>query len=151
MKRVQKVFAYITSADTPARLLVFAHPDAPQVGIQVPGGTVEASEELDRAVFREANEETGLTGLRVRRFLGTAEFDMSAFGRDELHVRHFYHLEWPHTAGERWRHQETGGGKHAPIEFELFWASFPDSVPELFAGHGALLSELARSLSPRPR
>jgi len=141
MKRVQKVFAYITSNDAPARLLVLEHPGIPEAGIQVPAGTVELHEDLSAAVMREAYEETGLTGLQLQQFLGTLEVDMSAFGRAEIHVRHFFHLLWSLPAGAPWRHAETSGGKHAPIEFELSWVALPD-VPALIADHGALLHKL---------
>lgn len=39
MRKVGKVYAYITHEE---RLLVFKHVDFPEVGIQVPGGTLDA-------------------------------------------------------------------------------------------------------------
>src|SRR5690606_12592633 len=53
---VDKAIAYIPRGD---RFVVFEEPDSPLVGIQVPGGTVEAGESLEAAVLREAYEETG--------------------------------------------------------------------------------------------
>jgi hypothetical protein len=41
MESVNKVYAYFTRRD---QLLVFRHVDFPEVGIQVPGGTVEGDE-----------------------------------------------------------------------------------------------------------
>src|SRR5262245_34921836 len=85
----QKAFAYITQKN---RLLVFEHPRAPEAGIQVPAGTIEPGEPPEIAVMREAREETGLSGLRLHKFLGTAERDMSDFGIAQIHQRHFFQL-----------------------------------------------------------
>src|SRR5690348_12374526 len=97
----RKVFAYITHTD---RLLVFRHPTAPEVGIQVPAGTVQAGEPPAVAVLREAAEETGLDGLRLARLLGEQLRRMADFGRDEVHHRYFYHLCCPGAPPITWRH-----------------------------------------------
>src|ERR1700693_2445079 len=88
---IDKVFAYITAHH---HLLVFRHPSAPEAGIQVPAGTVEANEQAEKAVLREAFEETGLRDLTLHCFLGEQERDMTDLGRDEIHHRLFYHLEY---------------------------------------------------------
>lgn len=36
----------------------------------LPGGVVEPGESIDRAAVREVKEETGLTALSIRRYLG---------------------------------------------------------------------------------
>ena len=132
------VLAYITHAD---RLLVFAQPDFPEAGIQVPGGMVEEGEEPDEAVMREAFEETGLSGLRLQAFLG--DHSLSPPGWDEIHHRFFYHLTCEGRPPARWRHDETdpalGPG---PITFEFFWVKLPDEVPPLFGGTDVMLPEL---------
>ena len=51
MRKVEKVYAYITSEN---QLLVFKHVDFPEAGIQVPGGTLDAGETPKAAVLREA-------------------------------------------------------------------------------------------------
>src|SRR3954464_8698523 len=99
----RKVLAYVTHGN---RLLVFTHPESPEAGIQVPGGTVEPDEQLDEAALREAIEETGLTGLRLGAFLGDVRFDQSDIGLDELHHRHFYHVILDETPLDSWRHYE---------------------------------------------
>ncbi|NJO42556.1 MAG: NUDIX domain-containing protein [Cyanobacteria bacterium CRU_2_1] len=134
-----KVFAYITNQD---RLLVFSHPDFPEVGIQVPAGTVEQSETLQEAVLREAYEETGLVGLKLIGYLGSCIYDMSPWGGHPSQQRHFFHLEVEGKILSRWRHNETSGGNRDPIMFELFWAQLPDEVPELIAGHGQMIFAL---------
>ncbi len=55
---LQKVTAFITRETPEGReLLVFKHPFA---GVQLPAGTVEPNEPLEKAVLRETREETGL-------------------------------------------------------------------------------------------
>ncbi len=131
----RKVFAYITYGD---KLLVFRHTEYPDAGIQVPAGTVEDGENLEAAVIREAIEETGLEDLRLERFLGIQERDMSDVGRNEIHERHFYHLTCECEPPETWLHIEKhpSEGEDEEFEFEFFWAKLPDYVPELVSDHG---------------
>jgi 8-oxo-dGTP diphosphatase len=145
----RKVLAYITHED---RLLLFSQPDAPEAGIQVPAGTVEAEEDPDTAVMREAFEETGLTDITMVRFLGEQMRDMSMSGLDEVHYRRFYHLRCGGQPPERWEHAERdpSDGTPGPIAFALFWARMPDEIPALIADHGALLPRLYEALAIRP-
>ncbi|HEX2619167.1 MAG TPA: NUDIX domain-containing protein, partial [Phototrophicaceae bacterium] len=134
------------------QLLIFTHPFAPEAGIQVPGGTLRDDETPADGALREAMEETGLTGLRIVDFLGEVQRDMSDYGIDQLHHRHFFHLICDQDTAEIWRHGEfdpsdsDGQIRPDPIIFEFFWASIPDALPPLIAGHDALLSELLRRL-----
>lgn len=86
---IRKAFAYVTHGE---RLLLLAHPDAPEAGIQVPAGTVRDGELPEDAALREAREETGLTGLTLVRFLGEHVRDMRDYSLDEIHHRFFFHL-----------------------------------------------------------
>ncbi|MGH2604881.1 MAG: NUDIX hydrolase, partial [Dehalococcoidia bacterium] len=140
----RKAFAYITHGD---RLLVFSHPLAPDAGIQVPAGTMRDGEQPEDAVLREAAEETGLTDLVLVRYLGEQRYDMTDFGWDEVHHRHFYHLRCTGEPPDVWRNYEPdpADGGELPL-FELFWAQLPDGVPELIADHGALLPPLIHHL-----
>ena len=138
MKVIEKVVAYITKDE---HLLVFRHVDT-DAGIQVPAGTLEPGEPPDDGVVREAQEETGLDGLVVRRFLGSRDYDMSSYGQDELHRRYYYDLECEGDAPSIWRHLETGGGTSEGIEFELYWVLLPGGVPELAVAQGDFLGEL---------
>lgn len=140
----RKAFAYITQG---RHLLVFTHPNAPEAGTQVPSGSIERGETPEDAVLREAREETGLALLTVVRLLGTSHFDMSAFGRDELHERFFFHLRCDGVTPATWRNHERhpSEGSTLPL-FEFFWAALPDDVPSLIAGHDALLPELFAGL-----
>ena len=145
----RKAFAYITSGSASGpRLLVFRHPLSPEVGIQVPAGTMDDAETPEEAVLREAREETGLPGLKIVGLLGRQDFDARPFGRAELHDRWFFHLACDAPTPNRWVHDEldpTGApGKRIP--FELFWVVIPAGVPDLIAGHDHFLPELIASL-----
>ena len=138
---IHKVFAYITNRN---RLLVFRHTDFPEAGIQVPAGTVLPNEDLEVAVLREAEEETGLADLTIKTYLGEHIRNMEDVGKKEIHHRHFYHLFCGGDPPEEWQHDETSpsDGGSSPIRFEFFWAEMPDQIPELIADHGFMLSRL---------
>ena len=141
-----KVLAYVTRGN---HLLVFSHPHFPDAGIQVHAGTLRDGETPEAGVIREAIEETGLTGLALVAFLGEYRRDMSDFGLDEIHHRHIYHLRCDGDPPERWNHfeRDPSGGDSEPILFEFFWATMPNEIPELAAGHGDMLPALFRSVS----
>lgn len=138
----EKVYAYITQGD---QLLVFRHVDAPEAGVQVPGGTVQPGESLPEAVLREAFEETGLAGLKIVSALGDTWYDVTEKGKPgEVHHRHYFHLRSAMQLPASWRHEErhsTGGG--SPILFEFFWSLLANAPKVLIADMGALV-HLAR-------
>lgn len=137
-----KVYAYITNQN---RLLVFRHTQFPEAGIQVPGGTVEADEDLTAAVLREAREETGLDNLQLVRYLGTAVY--APPDRPELHHRHYYHLCCATPPPETWLHGEMNASDGSPfIEFAFYWVQFPEGVPPLAGQQGQLLNQLGVSI-----
>ena len=138
---LHKVTAYVTRGQ---QLLVFRHTQFPEAGIQVPGGRMEPGENPAEAVLREALEETGLSSLRLRSFLGVRDFDLSVFGLQGMERRYFYHLELVEDSAETWVHYEwhPSDGSPAPIEFEFYWVAFPDQVPELSGNQGEMLPSL---------
>ena len=74
---VEKVTAFITrwGRQGQPQILLFQHP---QAGVQLPAGTVDAGEDWQTAVLREAAEETGLTHLTIHRYLGKIENELAA-------------------------------------------------------------------------
>ena len=140
----RKAFAYVTHG---SRLLVLVHPDYPEAGIQVPAGTLRDGETPADGVLREAWEETGLEGLRVVAFLGEQAIDAISYeGEAQVHRRFFYHLHCAGEPPETWRHQELHDGLGPPTAFDFYWASLPDGLPKLIAGHDRYLPELLRSM-----
>jgi 8-oxo-dGTP pyrophosphatase MutT (NUDIX family) len=113
-----QVIAYIVRGDS---LVAFTHEnDQDPVlgsGLQVPAGTIHDGEEPADAVLREAFEETGLTGLRVARYLGQDEVTWPG---SAPHIRHFFHVE-ADDAPDDWHHIERDEGTGFPRPFHLFW------------------------------
>jgi 8-oxo-dGTP pyrophosphatase MutT (NUDIX family) len=138
---VDKVYVYITHGD---RLLVFTQPEAPEAGVQVPGGSIDPGEAPAAAAMREAFEETGLENLHMVAALGECSFDAQAFGAPLPHRRFFYHLVCKGRPPERWRHYERhrSDGIDEPIAFDLYWVALGGDGPELVAEMGALLGRL---------
>ena len=142
-----KVLTYITRG---SYLLVFTHPDSPEAGTQVPGGTLEPGEMPEDAALREAIEETGLAGLRLSIFLGELRRDMSDFGLDEMHHRYYFHVWCDEEPPESWQHGEfapsDASGRIDPIPFDFYWVNLTDGVPSLIANQGAYIPKLAAFL-----
>jgi GrpB-like predicted nucleotidyltransferase (UPF0157 family)/8-oxo-dGTP pyrophosphatase MutT (NUDIX family) len=138
-----RAYAYITHG---SRLLVFRHVNAPEAGLQVPAGTIEAGEDPAAAALREAREETGLDRLTLVSLLVRDERDMSDCGANELQHRWFFHLRCDGSPPQTWRHAETSDGRE-PIEFEFFWADLPHGVPKLVADYDAYVPQLWRAVS----
>ena len=144
----RKTFAYITQGNN---LLIFEHDDAPEAGIQVPAGSIEADESPEEAVVREAKEETGLQKLSVIRFLGEQIRDMSDYGKQEIHHRYFYHLICNEKTQNSWQHGEKypsnesehdGSFRHI---FNFYWSDL-GQLPELIADHDFYVGKLHRLL-----
>ncbi len=140
-----KVVAYITHDD---RLLVLKHTESEEAGIQVPGGTLRPGENLAEAALREAVEETGLTELQLRTFLGSAEQWLPGPTGRVMKVLAYFHIECTGDVQERWRHfeEDPSDGTPGPIEFELYWVRMPDEVPNLAGELGRKLPELYEML-----
>jgi 8-oxo-dGTP pyrophosphatase MutT (NUDIX family) len=118
-----KVLAYITrERDGRRELLAFTHRDYPEVGVQVPAGTVEPGEAIEAALLREIREESGLTNLRLARKL--AEQEETEWGQ----IRHVFHLIAPNGTPDRWTHVVHGKGEDAGMVFEYGWIDLSRGV-----------------------
>lgn len=75
----EKVTAFITQVRNGVKmLLVFKHPTA---GIQIPAGSVEIGEAIETTAIREAYEETGLQYVKIEKYLGCFENELTSHER----------------------------------------------------------------------
>jgi 8-oxo-dGTP pyrophosphatase MutT (NUDIX family) len=116
-------------------LLVFAHTAHPEVGYQVPAGTVRAGEAPVDAAVRELEEETG---LRIcaddLKFLGIFEHDMRPF-RAEKQLRHAFLLSIEEQMQDRWVHWEEhpDSPDNEPVQFQFHWEPLHKFLPALLS------------------
>ncbi|MFC4410050.1 NUDIX domain-containing protein [Chungangia koreensis] len=129
----RKVLAYITKGEAEEReLLVFEHKDIPEAGIQVPGGTIEEDELLIDALYREIEEETGITRNeltlvgKIRKYLFFPE------GNHGIHERNIFHLSYIGEEKSYWEHVVNGGGEDDGLIYCLRWISLQN--PPVLAG-----------------
>lgn len=109
-----KVTAFVTRTGSQgAEMLFIQHPNA---GVQFPAGTVEPGEFPEQAVLREVAEETGLTEVRIVRYLGM---------RDELPPGVTHVVLSPTNVYAR------------PDPTSITWAAFPRGIGvEILRGEG---------------
>lgn len=136
----RKVLAYIVHQ---GRLLVFRHRDFPEAGIQVPGSALEAGEQPERAILREAREETGLEHLHLIRMVGEQVRLMTSENMNFIHHRYFFLLKCAETPPETWIHAENDPSDVSPepIWLEFFWAKLPNGIPPLSGGQDYCLNK----------
>jgi len=114
---IAKALCYITSGE---QLLLFRQPDLPAQGVQVPGGSVEPGEAPAAAALREAREETGLSGLQLRDYLGSARYELKV-DVGPPHLRHFFHLSFEGQALTTWSNPGSRRADGSVVRFELWW------------------------------
>lgn len=126
-------------------MLIFSHPDHPEVGFQVPSGTVREDETVASAAVRELEEETGLCVLESQlEPLPTYTHDMRPF-REEEQERYPFLLRLSDGVVPRWSHWEqhpdTPGAD--PVLFEFHWEPINKELPLLLAvGQGRPIRHL---------
>lgn len=118
-------------------LLVFAHQDMPEVPIQVPGGMIDPGESPEDALFREIQEESGLTAVRLIRPLGIRDLQLES----RLRRQHYFLLEATTPLPDRWHHQVQGTGLDAGMVFSYFWWAIDQKI-EIYSGQTAFLNAI---------
>jgi len=138
MKEKAKVIAYIfRMRNNQKELLVFAHRDYPEAGLQVVGGTVEKGEGFGPALVREILEESGLSFL---------ESDFSKIGLTEYHrtdrleVNHrHYFATMSKELPDKWTHIVSSDGSDNGLLFDFFWLPIHEAQEQLVGNFGELL------------
>lgn len=134
----QKVLAYITRCEN-AQLLVFDHRDYPEAGTQVPAGTVEDSEAVEVALWREVREESGLEAGQLQFVRKLAEH-MDVKSRT---TRHVFHLAAQEDFPDFWVHSVYGAGEDEGLVFVYRWEALPLKI-ELSGQQGLWFKELKK-------
>lgn len=126
----RRAYTYITRTVTGPSgpwiaLAVFTHrlPGAPEAGVQVPGGTIEAHETPEAGALREAFEETGLADLELVRHLATDLWR----GDGRTTWRYFYHLRVVGPVPEAWDHEVSAGQDDKGMVFRYRWVSLAEA------------------------
>lgn len=113
---VKKVYAYPVRKKKNPQLLVFSHKDHPEAGIQIPGGTLENSENPREGVKREMMEETGLTDFTVER-----SFEKSCCEFEGEKLERYFFLLNVKDEEDHWNHKVSGDGEDSGLVFRCFW------------------------------
>ncbi len=118
---VDKVLAYILkSKGNKKEILVFEHDKKwSEAGLQVPAGSVDPGEEIERAVLREAQEESGLEKVRVIKKID--EYIMYRNTHEQFNRRHVFLLEPTTEVQESWSHSVQGDGIDKGMNFHFSW------------------------------
>lgn len=127
---IQKVLAYITrETERGYEILVFRHPYSKGAPIQIPQGTVEEGEPALSALWREVEEETGLTNLALVNQI--AKTPCYCEWLQEWQERNVFHLTAPSTTLDDWSHIVTNGLEDKGLRFEFFWLSLAEAQQTL--------------------
>jgi ADP-ribose pyrophosphatase YjhB (NUDIX family) len=131
-------------------LLIFSHRDFPEVPLQIPGGGVDEGETLEEALWREIEEESGLTRLNLLRYVGNYQTYWKDI--DEDVTRHFFLVEAPPETPDEWQYMVQGSGIDSGTVFSYTWRCVhgslqlagnlghfltPEDIPELFEHTGS--------------
>ncbi|MDG5473617.1 NUDIX domain-containing protein [Jeotgalibacillus sp. ET6] len=118
----RKVLAYITREQGGHKeLLVFTHRDYPEAGLQVPGGTVEDTELLIDALYREVEEETGLKRDDLQLQGKLHKYMYYAEDREKYYERNFFHLEVTAETSDEWEYVVDGDGEDGGLHYQFQW------------------------------
>lgn len=145
---VEKVLAYILSIRNDTyHMLIHEHKDI-EAGLQIPGGTVDAGEELLSALQREIFEESGLHDLPAGERIASAPFLHP--DKQEVQLRHFYLIQTKQQLPETWEHRVFGNGADNGLIFRYKWYDMT-SIPPLAASQDQYLHLVRKIIQAHQR
>jgi 8-oxo-dGTP diphosphatase len=135
---IDKVVAYVVRGDEKQEreLLVFEHDkEWSEAGIQVPAGTVDKSESLESAALREAEEECGLSNLKVLGKLD--EYVMYRATHKQFNRRHVFLMGAGSAFADTWTHKVDGSGLDHGMSFHFYWMPLKEAEYKLAGSFGS--------------
>ncbi|WP_210471498.1 NUDIX domain-containing protein [Sporosarcina sp. 6E9] len=131
MKTRRQVLAYITRGEEPNwEILVFKQKDNPDAGIQVPGGTIESDEFIIDALYREIEEETGITRENLELKGKVIKNKYFPEHKNKIYERTIFHLSYIGDNDEKWEYIVKGNGRDEGMTFCHRFVPV-DQIPEL--------------------
>lgn len=123
---IQKVQAFIyRQREDSIDLLIFEH-DITKIH-QLVRGTVEEGEDLELAVIREVEEESGLKDVVIEKKLGELILEIKSgptrSGPLEKQLHHAFLIKCNENTQDRWTHIAEGSSEEEGLSFHFYWAS----------------------------
>lgn len=137
MEIKDKILAYIyRECEGSLQVLVFDHPNVPEVNPQVPAGTLKNNEKPEDGVLREVFEESGLKFNKADNYLG--QFEHIADYKNEIHNRHVYSIM---SSGlpDSWSHNVKSHDLDNEEVFHYYWLSLEEAKEKLVVEQGKYL------------
>ena len=146
MKHYQKVVACVLKdLGHQPKILAFEHPP-PLSDFQIPKGTVEKNEILEKAVLRELAEESGITEVQVKAKIGSFEVICPGGPDGDLELErqtwHLYHIDSSQNYQNSWKHMVTGEGIDFGLVYRYFWHEIDGSLSRFHPKFHQLFSTL---------
>lgn len=142
---IDKSYVYMTCRD---ELLVFLEPDNPDVGLQLPGGTLDRGETFEDAARREFCEETGHSLSGSLTLFAEQTFPYVSSAGPMIHNRRMFHAPISEKMAETWDHYEMDpSDSDQPILFRFFWVPLYEPGRTFHVDFGLPLPALYTHLS----